>query len=77
MSKSTHHVVPNPNGGWSVKKGGAGRASRIFDTQEKAREYGVAISRNQGSDLVVHGRDGRVLWANRYGNDSYPPADKN
>ena len=31
MSKGpkTHHVVPNSDGGWDVKRGGAGRASRL------------------------------------------------
>jgi len=28
MARKTHHVVPNPSGGWSVKKGGASRASK-------------------------------------------------
>lgn len=29
MSKksNSHHVVPNPNGGWDVKRGGSSRAS--------------------------------------------------
>jgi hypothetical protein len=31
MARKTHHVVPNPSGGWSVKKGGDSRASKTFD----------------------------------------------
>jgi hypothetical protein len=29
----THHVVPDPNGGWDLRRGGAGRASGHFDTK--------------------------------------------
>jgi len=32
----SHHVVPNPNGGWDVKRGGAGRASMHADTKREA-----------------------------------------
>ena len=31
MAGKSHHVVPNPDGGWDVKKGGAERASGHFD----------------------------------------------
>lgn len=58
--KAAHHVVLNPAGGWSVKRSGAARASATAKTQQQAIELGQQISRNQGSDLIIHGRDGRI-----------------
>lgn len=50
MSKGpkTHHIVPNPNGGWDVKRGGAERASSHHETKREAIESGRTVSRNQG-----------------------------
>ncbi len=59
-TSSTHHVVKNPSGGWRVKKGGSTRASGNFNTQADAIAYAKVISKNQGTRLVVHGRDGRI-----------------
>ena len=36
----THHVVPNPKGGWDVKRGGAGRASSHHGTKQDAISAG-------------------------------------
>lgn len=58
--KKTHHVVMNPSGGWSVKKGGAERASGTYKTQSEATKAAQKISQNQGSRVVVHGMDGRI-----------------
>jgi uncharacterized protein YdaT len=59
-NNKTHHVVKNPNGGWSVKKSGASRASGIFKTQDDAKKSAQEISKNQGTRVVVHGKDGRI-----------------
>ena len=58
--KKSHHVVKNPSGGWSVKKSGASRASGTFKTQNAAVSSAKKISKNQGTKVVVHGRDGRI-----------------
>jgi hypothetical protein len=60
MSKKTHHVVPAPSGGWSVIKGGATRASRVFETKEAAESYGRKVSVQEQSELVIHKPDGTV-----------------
>lgn len=59
-TKKTHHVVKNPSGGWSVKKGGATKASGTFNTQKDAVSSANKISKNQGTRVVVHGKDGRI-----------------
>ena len=70
--KRNQHVVP-ARGGWAVKRAGSPRATKVFDTQEQAIERGREIARNQRSELLIHGRDGRIREKNTYGRDPYPP----
>jgi len=75
MPKKTgsHHVVPNANGGWDVKKSGASRSSGHFDKKQDAIDAGRKISRNQGTEFYIHGKDGKIQNKDSHGNDSYPP----
>ena len=72
-SPETHHVVPNPNGGWDVKKGGASRASSHHDTKHNAIDAGRQVSSNQGTELRIHNRDGRIAISDSHGGDPNPP----
>lgn len=69
----THHVVPNPEGGWDVKRGGADRASSHHDTKEAAIDRGREISRNQQTELRIHNKDGRIADSDSHGRDPHPP----
>jgi hypothetical protein len=69
----THHVVPNPGGGWDVKKGGATRASGHYDTKQDAVDAGRKISRNQKTELRIHNLDGKISQSDSHGKDPYPP----
>lgn len=69
----SHHVVPNPAGGWDVRRGGGERASGHFDTKTQAVDRGREISRNQGTELRIHNRDGRIASSDSHGNDPNPP----
>ena len=69
----THHVVPSPGGGWDVKRGGASRASSHHATKQAAIDSGRAVSRNQGTELCIHNRDGRIAGSDSHGGDPYPP----
>ena len=60
MAKKSHHVVPDPKGGWNVTKGGAERASKHFDNQKEAEKWGREVSKNQGTELYVHRKDGTI-----------------
>lgn len=70
---NTHHVVPNPGGGWDVRRGGAARASAHLDTKREAVERGREISRNQQTELRIHNKDGRIGQSDSHGNDPNPP----
>jgi uncharacterized protein YdaT len=73
MPRKEHHVVPNPNGGWDVKRNGADRASIHTNTKQEAIDQGRTISRNQGTEFIVHNKDGKISGADSHGNDPYPP----
>lgn len=57
MNRSTHHVMPNARGGWSVHKGGSQRANRHFATKKDAEAFGRRVSFNQKTLLVIHRED--------------------
>jgi len=76
MANKSHHVVPNPNGGWDVKRGGAERASGHFENKVDAIDAGRKISRNQKTEFVIHNKDGRISQSDSHGNDPCPPNDK-
>jgi hypothetical protein len=56
-----------------VKRGGGQRASAHFDTKAEAVDRGREISRNQGTELRIHNRDGRIGSSDSHGNDPNPP----
>lgn len=76
MPRDEHHVIPNSNGGWDVKRNGAQRASVHTDTKREALKLGREMSRNQGTELVIHGKDMRIQNSDSHGNDPCPPRDR-
>lgn len=72
---ANQHVVPNRNGGWDVKGAGNTRATKHTDTQQEAIRIAKNIARNQHSEAVIHGRDGKIRDKDSYGNDPCPPRD--
>ena len=71
-SKPSQHVVPHLDG-WAVRKSGCERASGVFHTQQEAINRAREISVNQGAELMIHGRDGRIRERDSHGHDPYPP----
>lgn len=78
MSKknNSHHVTPHKDGGWQVKKSGSDKASSVTRTKKEAEDIARKISRNQGTELVIHGKDGKIQRKDSHGNDPNPPKDK-
>ena len=58
MSKN-QHVVPNGDS-WSVRRAGSSRASGVFKSKPEAIVAARGIAKNQGTDLFIHGEDGRI-----------------
>lgn len=76
MERKEHHVVPNPEGGWDVKRNGADRVSIHTDTKQDAIDRGRVISQNQGTELIIHNRDGKISNSDSHGHDPCPPRDQ-
>jgi hypothetical protein len=77
--KNDRHVVPNPSGGWDVKKPGSKRASSHESTQADAVVRARDIVRNAGGGEVrIHDRKGRIRDSDTIppGNDPNPPRDR-
>jgi hypothetical protein len=76
MSDGDYHVTPHPDGGWQVRREGADRASSLHDTQAEAMSRGRELAQQARSELVIHGRDGRIRDSDSFGNDPHPPRDR-
>lgn len=72
MSGKNQHVVPS-SGGWAVKSAGSKRATKVFSTQKEAIAAARGTAKRQGSELLIHGRDGKIRDKNTYGSDPHPP----
>ena len=73
MPKGDQHVVPH-DGGWAVRGEGNSRVTSTHNTQREAIDAGREIAGNQGGELFIHGRDGRIRERDTVrGNDPYPP----
>lgn len=72
MAKN-QHVTPHPGGGWQVKGEGNTRATVRTSTQAEAIGIARKISRNQGSELVIHRPNGQIRDKDSHGRDPFPP----
>ena len=75
MKRKTNHVIPSTSG-WSVKKSGAVKASKSFNTKNEAVAYGKKLSKTEKTELYIHKKNGMIQNKNSYGNDPNPPKDK-
>lgn len=67
------HVTYRPDGDWQVKGEGNRKATAVTTTQKDAIKIARDIAINQGSEVVIHNRNGKIRDKNSYGNDPYPP----
>lgn len=67
------HVTPYPAGGWQVKGEGNSKATVRTSTQREAIDRARTISRNQGSELVIHRPNGMIRDKDSHGRDPFPP----
>lgn len=74
-SRDTHRVMPHEQG-WQVKRDGDQKASHVADTKKEAEKIAREISRNQGTELQIHGKDMKIQRSDSHGNDPCPPKDK-
>ncbi|MCL4498786.1 MAG: DUF2188 domain-containing protein [Chloroflexi bacterium] len=73
--KGNQHVTPHPDG-WAVMREGSVRPSSVCPTQRDAVDRAREIARNQGTELLIHGRNGQIRERDSHGHDPCPPKDK-
>ena len=73
MSKGKNQHVVRHADGWAVRGAGNERVTRITDTQREAIQIAREIAQNQQSELLIHGRNGRIRERDSFGNDPFPP----
>lgn len=72
--RDTHRVMPHDQG-WQVKRDGDQKASHVAETKKEAEKIAREISRNQGTELQIHGKDMKIQRSDSHGNDPMPPKD--
>lgn len=73
MAKKENYDVSPKDDKWQVKKHSASRASKTFDTQKDAINYGREQAKKSKGELYIKNRKGQIRDANSYGKDPYPP----
>jgi hypothetical protein len=71
--KKNQHVVPHVQG-WAVKGEGNEKATKVVSTQKEAIQIAKEIAKNQKTEILIHGEDGKIRERNSYGSDPFPPA---
>ncbi len=59
------HVVPKDKS-WVVKSTSSIKATRIFNTQKEAIDYGKKVAKNNKTDVIVYGRNGKIRERTSY-----------
>lgn len=73
MAKGKNQHVVKHEKGWQVKGAGNTKATKVTSTQKEAINIAREISKNQSSELLIHGRDGKIREKDSHGNDNFPP----
>jgi len=76
MAGKNQHVVPVAGKGWGVRGEGNKRLTVVTPTKGGADKVGRDIAKKQGSELIIHGRDGKIQDKDSFGHDPCPPKDK-
>jgi uncharacterized protein YdaT len=72
MMGKNQHVVKRDKG-WAIRGEGNSRDTSVYRIRKEAIEAAREIARNQRSELLIHGKDGKIRERNSYGNDPHPP----
>lgn len=75
MANKNQHVVPR-DCQWAIRGSGNSKDTRRFQTQREAIREARKIAKRQKSELVIHGRDGKIRAKSSYGGDPNPPRDR-
>lgn len=68
------HVVPYGDK-WAVRGEKNSRITSDHRTQSATINAAVKIARHEKSEVVIHGKDGKIRDKDSYGKDPCPPRD--
>lgn len=68
-------VSPMGDGRWKVQREGAQRASKVTDRKAHAEQVGRGLAQQDGVNIIIQDRHGRIQQHDSYGNDPFPPRD--
>lgn len=75
--KNQIHVVQNDDGTWANKKSHAQRASSLHQTQAEAIRSAQDQAKREGNtEVIIHGRDGKIRESNTYNRKDDPKKTK-
>lgn len=74
MGKNQHVVRRGKD--WAVLGEGNSRDTSHHQSQSAAYKAAREIAKNEKSEVVIHGRDGRIRDRDSFGNDPFPPRDR-
>ena len=64
------HVIASSGGRWAVRRSGAPRATRVFESRGDAVDFARTLARAQHVRLFIHDRDGTVQHMDSYEADA-------
>ncbi|MFJ1270174.1 DUF2188 domain-containing protein [Legionella lytica] len=67
--RNEHHVLPHAAGGWDIKKADNSRIIAHLDTKKEAVTKARALSVQEQSELIIHGKDGTIQSKDSHGHD--------
>ncbi len=74
MSKKGNQHVVTHGDKWAVRGEENSRVTSTHRRQQEAIDSGREIARNQGGELLIHGRNGQIRQRDSSGgNDDFPP----
>ena len=73
MGKTQHVVLRGDK--WGVLPAGNSRVSSTHNTQSAAEKAAIRVAKRESSEVIVHGRDGKIRSKDSYGKDPSPPRD--
>lgn len=72
---TNQHVVPRGDA-WAVRGAANRRATRVLPSRREAIAVAREIARNQRTNLVIHGPDGRIREKTSFAAKSVPSTEK-
>ena len=76
MARKPAIYVTRKGNAWDVKQGGTPFPYSSHKTQEAAIDSATPIAKAQQTELRIQGKDRKIRKTMSYGNDPFPPRDR-